>query len=336
MPARASKKIVIVSPVFNDWEAFGELVERLGRLEETGLYDVSAVAIDDYSTERADLASLNARSGHLRDVRVVRLACNMGPMRAVATGLVVASRIDDVQAVIVMDADGEDRPEDIGKLIAAWEQQPSKIVVARRAERSEGRVFKCFYAIYKMIFRMLTGQPLAFGSFSIIPYAALQSLVRNPAVWNNLPAAVVRSRIPYTELKTNRGMRFAGRSRMNFVSLVAHGLSAISVYIDVALLRIIIAMCLFVVVIVFGLLAIFVIKFLTDWAIPGWTSYVAASLTILLLQTLTFTGLVLFQLLSVRSLKTIVPVADVDAFILDSGAENRAAGGGRSVRVSAL
>jgi polyisoprenyl-phosphate glycosyltransferase len=316
MSSTTAKKIVIVSPVFNDWEAFGQLLEQLGQLDEARAYEIHVIAVDDHSTEPYDIAALNARKGRLADVRVVRLACNLGSTRAIASGLVVASRLESLQAVVIMDADGEDRPADVGRLITTWETQPQKIVVARRSERSETPLFKCFYAIYKQIFKFLTGQHLAFGNFSIVPQPALLSLVRNPAIWNNLSGAINRSRIPYLELPISRGIRFAGRSRMSFESLVVHGFSAMSVYSDIVLVRIIIAMSFFSVAVLLGLLVTLGIKAFTNWAIPGWTSYVAASLTILLFQTLSFSTVVLFQLLNVRSLKSVVPAEDADAFIL--------------------
>src|SRR5271165_5744805 len=240
------RKLAIVSPVFNDWDAFGQLIERLGQLNETEIFEINVIAVDDCSfVDLADVASLRARKGGLASVNVVKLACNLGPMRAIAAGLVTANKIDDLDAVIVMDADGEDRPEDIGQLIAMWDCHPQRIVVAKRAQRSEGRLFKAFYGVYKLIFKALTGQLITFGSFSLLPHSALRALVHNPAIWNNLPAAIIRSRIPYIELETKRGVRLAGRSGMNFVNLAVHGVSAISVYTDIVLLRIIVATILF-------------------------------------------------------------------------------------------
>jgi glycosyltransferase involved in cell wall biosynthesis len=313
------RKLAIVSPVFNDWDAFGRLIERLGQLNETEIFEIDVIAVDDCSfVDLADVASLRARKGGLASVNVVKLACNLGPMRAIAAGLVTANKIDDLDAVIVMDADGEDRPEDIGQLIATWDCHPQRIVVAKRAQRSEGRLFKAFYGVYKLIFKALTGQRITFGSFSLLPHSALRALIHNPAIWNNLPAAIIRSRIPYIELETKRGVRFAGRSRMNFVNLAVHGVSAISVYTDIVLLRIIVATILFAIAAFFGILLVVVVKLLTNWAIPGWASYVAASLTIILLQTLAFAGFGLFQLLSLRNMRTFVPAVDVEAFLLNN------------------
>jgi glycosyltransferase involved in cell wall biosynthesis len=312
------KKLVVVSPVFNDWEAFGKLVDLLGALDIAKTYEIQVIAVDDGSSELSDDISLKARKGLLADVQVVRLACNMGPMRAIAAGLVAANNVAGYEAVIVMDADGEDRPEDIARLISAWTKQPKKIAVAKRMERSESIAFRIFYVVYKVIFRLLTGQSITFGSFSLLPRSALHSLIHNPAIWNNLPAAIIRSRIPYVEVETKRGQRFAGKSRMNFVSLSVHGISAISVYTDVALLRVIIAMGLLGTIVFIALIAVVIIKFATNWAIPGWASYVAASLTTILLQTLVFAGFALFQLLSFRNLKSFIPASDVGDLLLDS------------------
>ena len=216
MSASTHRKVALVSPIFNDWHAFAEMLGRVGKLPAIRDYEIHVIAVDDCSSERADLDSLNALKGKLAHIRVVRLGCNLGPMRAIAVGLVVASTIPNIDAAIVMDADGEDKPDDVGRLVEAWERQPSKVVVAKRVARSESWAFKFFYQVYRFTFRLLTGQLITFGSFLLLPRGALQALVHNPAIWNNLPAAIVRSRLPYTELDTKRGTRFAGRSRMNF------------------------------------------------------------------------------------------------------------------------
>jgi hypothetical protein len=104
---------------------------------------------------------------------------------------------------------------------------------------------------------------------------------------------------------------------MNFVSLAVHGLSAISVYTDVVLVRIIMAAWIFASIVFLGLVAVIAIRFGTDLAIPGWASYVAASLTIIFVQVLLLAGIAIFQLLSFRSLRPFIPASDASAFIVD-------------------
>lgn len=211
-------KIIIVTPVFNDWAAFTLLLKGLGESVEREPYEVHVLAIDDGSAERADTAALGRVKGSLKSVQVIRLACNLGHQRAIAVGLVRANALGDVDAVVVMDSDGEDRPADVPKLLAAWEEQPDQIVVAERGVRSEGFGFRTFYKIYKLLFQGLTGQPISFGNFSLLPKAALAALVHNPALWNNIAATIARSRVHFRKVKIDRGKRLAGRSRMNFVS----------------------------------------------------------------------------------------------------------------------
>ena len=312
----AGKKIVIVIPVFDDWESFGSLVEEIGRSVDFGLHKVSVVAVDDCSSNAADLSALNARRGKLSKVGLVRLASNLGPMRAIAVGLVVANETEDPDAVIVMDADGEDQPCDIARLLSEWDAGPQRIVVARRAERSEGQMFKFFYGVYKRAFRLLVGKSISFGNFCLLPREALSILVHTPAIWNNLPAAIIRSRIPYSQLDTKRGQRIAGKSSMNFVSLSVHGVSAISVFTDLVLLRLAVAMGVIAAATLLGLMIVIAIKFGTNWAIPGWASYVGGSLVIIFFQTVLFAVVMLIQVLSLRSLKTFLPILDARAFIL--------------------
>jgi hypothetical protein len=311
------RKIAVVMPVFDDWEAFAELLAQLGAHAELAKNDVYVFAIDDGSSEVADSAALIAHKGLLSDVRVIRLACNLGHQRAIAVGMVAASKTNELDSVVVMDSDGEDRPDAVAKLIAAWTKQPDKIVVARRGRRSETLVFKIFYSIYKQIFRIMTGRAITFGNFCLVPRQALKALVHNPAIWNNLSAAIIRSRIPYTEIQIDRAPRLAGTSRMSFASLTVHGLSAISVYTDVVLVRIMLAACVLGGAVTVGLIAVVAIRFGTDLAIPGWASYVAASLTIIFVQSILLAGVALFQLLNFRSLKPFIPATDAANFVVD-------------------
>ncbi len=66
----------------------------------------------------------------------------MGHQRAIAVGLVVAAEKTGSDCIVVMDSDGEDRPEDLRDLISGAERFPDNIICARRAERSESAWFR--------------------------------------------------------------------------------------------------------------------------------------------------------------------------------------------------
>jgi hypothetical protein len=105
---------------------------------------------------------------------------------------------------------------------------------------------------------------------------------------------------------------------MNFVKLAVHGLSAISVYTDIVLVRIIVAAGILGAIVALGLIAVVAVRFGTDWAIPGWASYVAASLTVIFVQAILLAGVALFQLLSFRSLKPFIPASDASSFVVEA------------------
>ena len=58
----------------------------------------------------------------------------------------------------------------------------------------------------------------------------LAALAVSPEMWAHYAAAVYAARLPVHLVPANRGSRLAGRSHMNYVMLVTHGLGALSVF----------------------------------------------------------------------------------------------------------
>jgi hypothetical protein len=223
--------LVIVTPVFNDWESLGLLLGRLdASLAARGL-SAHVVAVNDGSIEPASALRVDVPRGGVRGVEVVDLTRNLGHQRAIAVGLAYAADRLDPGAVVVMDSDGEDDPDDVPRLVEKCRAEGmQKLIFAERGKRSEPLKFRAFYAIYKALFHLLTGQVYRVGNFSVVPRPCLASLVTVSEIWNHYAAAVFRSRQPHAFLPTRRAPRLTGRSKMNFTQLVVHGLSAISVY----------------------------------------------------------------------------------------------------------
>ena len=103
---------------------------------------------------------------HLEGVEVVHLLVNLGHQRAIAVGLCLAVEDADSDAVLVMDGDGEDRPQTIRFLAEPAEPMKDFCVVARRRGREETLLFKAGYQIYKFVFKIFTGKTINFGNFS--------------------------------------------------------------------------------------------------------------------------------------------------------------------------
>ena len=306
-----TSKYVILIPQYNDWEALNLLIERINQdVVAELLATTSLVIVDDCSSQ--DLEHLVAFRG--QQVQIVRLYRNLGHQRAIAIGLSYIAKEVSCEKVIVMDADGEDAPKDINALVAASEQSPDRIVFAQRTKRQESFTFRFFYGIYKFIFRQLTGKVITFGNFSLIPQRRLQNLVRVSEIWNNFPGGIIRSRIPYVAIPTERGKRLAGESKMNFVSLVLHGLSTISVLIDVTAVRILIFSIGMSLAALLVICVVLFLKWMND-ASPGWASTLGSALLIVVLQSFLISLFLVFMVLQYRTQQQFIPVLQYRDFI---------------------
>jgi hypothetical protein len=232
----------------------------------------------------------------------------------------VESHIDDTcEAVVLMDSDGEDDPRDIPRLLEKFRAEGGqKLVFAERAERSESLLFRVCYAIFRLIHWLLTAHGVHSGNFSVIPPARLRSLVVSPELWNHYGAAVRVCRLPQCMVPTARGKRLAGEGRMNFVRLVIHGLSAISVFGDVVGVRLLLAALSLTGLTLGGIAVVVAIKFgfLPNLkAIEGWATYTTGLLLIIALQAIGLAVTFSFIILANRNSATFLPARDCGILI---------------------
>lgn len=303
---------VIIIPQYNDWEALNLLIQKINAdLNPSILQNSTLLIVDDCSTRPRDKPFVTFNG---KEIQVLKLYRNLGHQKAIAIGLSYAAEKMIADKVVVMDADGEDAPSDINILVDRSLQHPDKIIFAKRNKRTENILFKFFYIIYKLVFKLLTGKVITFGNFSLVPQSRLQNLVRVSEIWNNYPGGVIKSRIPYDSVLTNRANRLAGESKMNFVSLVLHGLSAISVMVDTTAVRILIFS-----IFMSGLavLFIFIIIFLKliGNATPGWASTLGSTLMILMLQSFLISLFLVFMVLQYRSQQHFIPAVHYRDFV---------------------
>jgi polyisoprenyl-phosphate glycosyltransferase len=311
-----AKTIAIVTPVLDDWISFAALVGEISERFSGADLTFYVCAVDDGSAEPFDAESIDLPRGScVGSIDIIRLAANLGHQRAIAIGLCAVAEGGEADTVLVMDSDGQDRPADIAALLAASRQKPRHVVFAGRAKRSESRAFRVWYGLYRLLFFALTGQRINFGNYCAMPMPAVRRLAHMPELWNNLAASVMRSRLPYICVPTVRGRRSAGRSQMSLVALIAHGLSAMSVYADKIFIRVLLAAGLIAGIAGFGIAVVAAIRIATDLAVPGWATTMTADLLIILLQTLVIVIAASLTVLAGRSSRPIVPIVDSRCFI---------------------
>jgi glycosyltransferase involved in cell wall biosynthesis len=157
---------------------------------------------------------------------LIRLKRNSGFQRAIALGLLYIENNFDYKKVLIMDSDGEDAPESVPTLLAASKGlgEEFDILVASRLSRQNSMTFKLMWRFYRGLFRILTGKRMDFGNFSLLSRRAVQHLIHYPQIWIHLGASYLLSRLQIRSVSIPRGKRYQGTSRMNFTSLVNHGL----------------------------------------------------------------------------------------------------------------
>lgn len=307
----------ILIPVFDDWEAVGTLMAELNREFSTAGRRARVLIIDDGSSEPvAPQLQQAGDSTAFSAIEILHLRHNVGHQRAIAIGLAFLEQRGDSDTVVIMDGDGEDLPADVMRLLDAMTSAPNRIVFAERRRRSEGLIFTALYHLYRGLHVLLTGESVRVGNFSAIPPVLLRRLVAISDLWNNYSAAVFHARLPVTLVPTNRGTRYAGRSKMDFVSMVGHGLSAMSVYGDRIGVRLLFGASLITAAAVAGSLIFWGSQIWAGAAIHPWSLAVWGLVLLVLLFVMLASALgFVFIILSSRGLRGFLPFRDYSAYV---------------------
>ena len=164
MKSRDNIKISVVIPCYNEEEVLPELFSRMEKAAESWGCDWEIICVDDGSDDKTlELLS----NQHKTDPRwsVLSFSRNFGHQTAVSAGIFHSSG----DAVIIIDADLQDPPEEIERFIQRW-QDGYEIVYAVRQHRKEGILKKAAYwTFYRMLSKMIDFElPLDSGDFCIM------------------------------------------------------------------------------------------------------------------------------------------------------------------------
>ena len=311
----AEDKLIVLMPVFNDWEAVSLLLPALDRELLAGGLNAEVILVDDASLTPAP-SKLAGAFAAIQSVDILVLRRNLGHQRAIAVGLAFIEANRPCRAVVVMDGDGEDEPADVPRLVRECEAAENhKVIFAERTRRSESVGFRIFYHLYRLLHLVLTGVRVRAGNFSVVPAAALRRLVVVSDLWNHYAAAVYKSQLPFGLLPTRRGNRLTGRSHMNLVALVVHGLSAMAVFGDRIGVRLLIAVGVAIVFMAGLLCTVVGVRLFTPLAIPGWATYTTGLLVLILAQMLLVALVFAFVILAARDTASVLPNRDYIHFV---------------------
>lgn len=275
-------EIVIITPVYDDTESFYQLAQKI---EDIYSENVTIVVVEDGSLN--DIINLENCPIKI-NIHVLRLKRNVGHQKAISVGLnYVVDKILETTKVVIMDSDGEDRPESIQELLKDLDSNLIDITVSSRKSRVESLQFKLFYQIYRFLFQFFTGYKISFGNFMAMKSKTIRRLLGYTELSTHIAGTVILSKCRTKSISIDRGPRYAGQSKMNFSGLVLHGLKALMIFSDYVLVRLGLASLLFIVIIGLVILATVLLKSI-GLATPGWFSIALGMLTLLLTQITAF------------------------------------------------
>ena len=228
-------KIKILIPIYNDWQSVFKLLENINLEVSTLNFEFSVIIINDASTESRP--ELSANLENLKSVQVINMKQNRGHARCNAAGLKHINEKEEIDYVIPMDGDGEDRPEELSLLIKKIQEYPNTVVTANRVKRSEGFMFKFCYLTHKYLTLVFTGQAIKYGNYTCLPKSAVNIMINEPATWSSFSGSLAKIAKIRKSVPSERGTRYFGPSKMSFVNLLKHSLSIIAVFKKTLLIR---------------------------------------------------------------------------------------------------
>jgi len=222
------KRFTILIPTYNDWESLEKLLNNISdNIKSIQNTEFNCIIVNDFSTVKKPGIKIPP---YINSIKIIHMNENKGHARCNAFGIKYLSKNLDFDYLILMDGDGEDRPEEIRLLVAKLLAEPNTSVVAKRIKRSEGPLFQMLYHTHKYLTLLTTGKLINFGNYSCLIKSDLEILSSKASLWSSFSGSFKKNIKNYNEVNSIRGMRYFGPSQMSFFKLIIHSLSIIAVF----------------------------------------------------------------------------------------------------------
>jgi len=222
------KKIIILIPVYNDWESLKKLLIEINEnIKSFSDFNFECLIVNDASTIQPPELE---KPSNFWSIELLNMKENRGHARSNAFGIRYIFQNKKFDNLILMDGDGEDRPEEIKNLIEKIKEDSNLSVVAKRVKRSEGPFFQFLYQLHKLITFIFTGKNVNFGNYSILTRNDIKQLHSKASLWSSYSGSVKKNLKSLNEINSIRGLRYFGPSQMSLLKLVIHSLSIIAVF----------------------------------------------------------------------------------------------------------
>jgi len=211
------KKISILIPAYNEEEVLYHLYERLEKLtNDTQNYDFEFLFVNDGSRDRT-LEIIKEFAAKDPRIAYVNLSRNFGKETAMIAGL------DHVtgDATVIIDADLQDPPELIPKMIKYWEEGYDDVYARRRSRAGESWLKKVTSELYYKLLQKATTIPIQqdTGDFRLLSRRCVEALRQFREAQRNAKGMFSWIGYKKKEILYDRDPRAAGETKWNYPKL---------------------------------------------------------------------------------------------------------------------
>ncbi|HZM64570.1 MAG TPA: glycosyltransferase family 2 protein [Candidatus Saccharimonadales bacterium] len=220
------KKISILIPAYNEQEVLLHLYERLGKLAgQTPNYDFEFLFINDGSRDKT-LEIIKEYAAKDDRVAYVNLSRNFGKETAMIAGL------DHVtgDATVIIDADLQDPPELIPKMIGYWEEGYDDVYARRSSRAGESWIKKTTSEVFYRILQKSTNIPIQqdTGDFRLLSRRCVEALRQFRESQRYTKGMFSWIGYKKKEILYDRDPRAAGETKWNYFKLVNFAIDGIT------------------------------------------------------------------------------------------------------------
>lgn len=269
----SNKLISVVIPMYYEEEVVNECYKRLKEIMEKSEFSYELIFVNDGSKDRTfdilkNIAKVDTK------VKIINFSRNFGHQTAVTAGMNHAKG----NAVVIIDADLQDPPELILRMMDKW-QEGYEVVYAKRLKRKGETWFKLVTAkyFYRFLAKMSDVEiPKDTGDFRLMDRLVVDSLRSMPERNRFVRGMVSWVGFNQTYVEYERDERFAGETKYPLKKMLKFAMDGIIAFSSKPLKLMSFLGCLTIVLAFIVLVYSLISKFSGNSTEPGWTSLMVA------------------------------------------------------------
>ena len=221
-------KHVILIPVYNDWKSLNKLLSQIDKcLKNDKIFHSEVLILNDKSTEKYYLKKKKFFS--IKKIKILSLKKNLGSQKSIAVGLNYLKKLKNRFFVTIMDADGEDNPNEIKKMLKEAIKYENCVVTSNRKKRKESLLVVFLYRIHLLITFIFTLKWISFGNFTTFSSKNIIKLLSNNSSWYAHSSSVLNN-CNIKKVYAKREKRYFDKSKLNLLALMEHSLRVNAVF----------------------------------------------------------------------------------------------------------